>query len=213
MRLRNTALGAAAGMVCALSLLWPRPTCAEEIDDSERGGEWSDEGEKFGQVVVKAELVAAVGGWTLVRTVINTSAEPQTVAVEERIMRAESMLDARVDGTPMVVTATMRTFKLGPHERQKIGITLPAALGAEMTAARTTRNAAERARIVVEETGTISAAKYAAYSTRFANFFPQYLKPLPPGATAKKPDYISGPGRMPGPSEPPSPAYAMHGTK
>jgi hypothetical protein len=200
MMLRKSAVAAGAAMACALVVLWPAPTCAEEISDYERAGEWSEDGKmKFGEIAVEAELVAdakAPGGWALVRTISNLTDEPQTTTVEERIMRAESQLDARVDGTATVASSTMRTFKLGPHEKQKLGVVIPASIGQAISAGQRTRQIAERARDTVGETG-MSRANQAAYDRTYAVFTVQYLKPLPPGATAEVVKNVTGPGRMP----------------
>jgi hypothetical protein len=215
MTLRKTALVAGVATACALVVIWPRTTCAEEIADADRAGEWSEEGEKFGEVVAKAELVADAkvpGGWVLVRTLANTSDEAQTVSLEERVVRRISLLDARVDGTPAVATATVRTFTLAAHEKQKIGVALPASLGAEISAGQRTRAAAERSRDWMSDDGVANPVKRAAYDRSFAVFSAEYLKPLPPGATAQRPDYVTGPGRMPA-APPPPPAVAMRGTK
>lgn len=217
MTLRKSALAAGAAMTCALGVLWPAPTWAEEISDEDRMGEPSEVGYKFGEIAVGAQLVAdskSPGGWALVRTITNESNERQTVSVEERIMRAESQLGARVDGTPVMASATIRSFTLGPHEKKTIGVALPESIGRAITAGQLTKAAAERAQASMwtTEKGP-NPAQRAAYDRTYAVFFPQYLKPLPPGATAQRPGYISGPGRMPaGPSpseeEKPAPRIA-----
>ena len=72
-------------MACAMVVLWPRTTRAQEIPDLERQGEWSEDGVEFGEIVVSGEIVADAkvqGGWALVRTLVNTSDEPQRCTVE-----------------------------------------------------------------------------------------------------------------------------------
>jgi hypothetical protein len=186
-------------LACTLGLLYPRSTSAEEISDEERAGEWSEDGMKFGEIAVKADIVADAkvpGGWAIVRTIVNTSDAPQTASVEERIMRAESMVDARVDGTAVVASAVMRTFTLRPHERRKIGFAMPVALGEAVTAGRRTEAAARRAQDRMFENGQSDPATSAVYERTFSTFFVEYLKPLPPGATAQLRG-SSGPGRLP----------------
>lgn len=202
MKLRETALLAGATMACALVVLWPSVTCAEEIADEDRMPEYGENGQVFDGIAVTGELAPdpkAPGGWVLVRTLVNTTDAPATCRVEERIMREESQLEARVNGTPTVATATVRTFALAPHETRKIGIVLPRALGEAIRDGERARLAAEKGREHAFEEGPRARAARAAYDRTFASYFVQYLTPLPPGATAKKPDYIQGPGRMPGP--------------
>jgi hypothetical protein len=180
-------------MVCALVVIWPVPTSADEVTDQERAGEWAEDGMKFGEIVVRGDLVADAkvpGGWALVRTITNTSDAPQTATVEERIMRSESMVDARVDGTPVLASVTTRTFKLAPHEKKSLGISLPADLGREIGAGVTRRIAAEHAR---GEPGM-----QAVYDRTYQVFFVQYLRPLAPGETAPPPVVLAEhPARMP----------------
>ncbi len=201
MRLRETAVLAGAAMACALVVLWPRPTCAEEISDDERRPDYDENGgPMFDGVAVTATLAPDAkvpGGWVLVRTIVNTKDEPATVSVDERIMREESQLEARVSGTSLVASATTRSFSLGPHETRKVGIALPAALGEAITAGDRTHAAAERAREHLGDPGARGRVARAAFDRTYRIYFVQYLKPLPPGATAKAPDYVTGPGRMP----------------
>jgi hypothetical protein len=190
MTFRSSGILAGAAMACTLVGLWPAPTCAEEVPDSERAGEWTEDGlMKFGEIVIQGELVADAkvpGGWVLVRTIANPTDEPQTTTVEERVMRQLSQVGARVDGTPLVASATMRTFKLGPHETRKLGVALPASIGQAIAAGQRTRRIAESA-------GT----REAAYDRTYPVFTVQYLKPLPPGGTAEVVREIMGPARMP----------------
>ncbi|MBS2018589.1 MAG: hypothetical protein JST00_37330 [Deltaproteobacteria bacterium] len=205
MTFERAAVAAGAAMTCALVVLWPTPTWAEEIPDDERMGELSEEGMKFGAIAVRAELVADAktpGGWVLVRTMTNDSNETQSVQVEERIMRAESLLGARVDGTPEVASATIRSLTLRPHEKKTIGIALPESIGRAIAAGRQTKALAEHAQASMwaTERGPTRAQR-AAYDRTYAVFHVEYLKPLPPGATPQVAAYRNGPGRMPdGPS-------------
>ncbi len=200
MGLREGAVLAGAAMTCALVVLWPAPTCAEEISDEDRRPEWGEEGATFDGIAVKAELVADAkvpGGWVLVRTVVNTKDEPASCSVEERVMQQEQQVGARTSGTPFVASATTRRFVLGPHEKRKIGVALPAALGEAITAGERRHAASQSASGAAWEDSARGRAARAVYDRPYLTYFVDYLKPLPPGATAKAPDYVEHPARMP----------------
>lgn len=178
---------AAGTAAVVLTFALPRTTYAEPIADSERTGEWEGEGMKFGDIVVHGELVAAAsapGGWTLVRTVENTSDEPASCVVEERVMRTETMVNARVGPSARPALVRNQTFALGPREKKTIGVRLPERLGAQITAAHRSRAIAEQAHGRVVMTGKHDPAAERTFMT----YDIQYLTPLPPGATAALPD-------------------------
>ncbi len=184
--LAKAAVRAAGTAAVVLTVALPRTTHAEPIEDSERQGEWEEEGMKFGNVVVRGQLVAAAsapGGWTLVRTLENKSDEPAHCVVEERIMRTETMIDARVGPSGRAVLLRNQPIALGPHEKRTIGVVLPAPLAAEIAAAHRSRVTIERAHERVITTGTSDPVAQRTFMT----FDVEYLTPLPPGATAVLP--------------------------
>jgi len=175
--------GTAAAM---LVLAFPRTTFAEEIPDSDRTGEYEEEGMKFGNVVVHGQLVAdgsVPGGWTLVRTLENQSDQPEKCLLEERVLRTETMPGARVTPPPVAVVQRNQTVALGPHEKRKIGVVLPAAVGAQITAGRRRQVWIERA-----QERAVAAQRYDAPEMRatYMTFDVEYLTALPPGATAER---------------------------
>lgn len=188
-RLQNKPLAtifvfAAGTAALCLAVLWPRPTLAEEIPDDERQGEYEDLGMKFGNIVVKGELVADVrvpGGWALVRTLENKSDEPESCTVEERVLRTETMPEARVTPAPTPVVLRNQRISLGPHEKRTIGIALPRTLGEQITAGILAKASIER-----DRDRAIAAEKWDSVNlTRtYMAFHVEYLKPLPPGAKA-----------------------------
>ena len=179
----------AGGTAAALLVVtYPRTTLAEEIPDADRQGEYDDEGMKFGNIVVKGQLVAdgsVPGGWTLVRTFENQSDQPSSCVIEERVLRTETMPGARVTPSPVAVVQRNQTFALGPHEKRKLGVALPAAIGAQITAARRRQAWVERA-----HDRAMAAERYDAPEMRatYMEFDVEYLTVLPPGATAEKRD-------------------------
>lgn len=193
----------AAGAV-ALMVLYPRTTEAEDVEDYERQGEWEEEGQRFGAIVVHATLEAsptAPGGWTLVRTWENKSDEVAETTVEERLESAESLEGARVTPAPRTVLTRTQTLKLGPHEKRSIGVFLPANVGPRITEGQR-RHAISRARI--------AAGKYDDDLT-YEEFSVSYLRPLAKGETAAKhedADRVEHPARLPGPPPSPSKAFA-----
>jgi hypothetical protein len=189
------AVGAAA---TALTLLWPRSTLAEVIPDEERLGEYEEDGMRFGNIVVRGELVpsaTAPGGWVLVRTLENKGDAPEKCAVEERVLRTEDMLDARVTPSPTAVVLRNQPIALGPHEKRTLGISLPREIGEQITAGKNTKAAIERAR-----ERAMAAEKWDAVNVgrTFMTFHVEYRKALPPGATAAPPvdNGVRRPARM-----------------
>jgi hypothetical protein len=187
--LGKTLMLAGGTAAALLVLVIPRTTLAEELPDSDRMGEYEEVGMKFGNVVVQGELVAAnsaPGGWTLVRTFENQSDQPEKIVLEERVLRTETMPDARVTPPPVAVVLRNQTVALGPHEKRKVGIFLPPAVGAQITAARQRKAWIEGARA-----RAIAAERYDGPEMRatYMQFDVEYLTALPPGATAeRKPD-------------------------
>jgi hypothetical protein len=183
----KTVMLAGGSAAVILVLAFPRTTFAEEIPDSDRMGEYGEEeGMKFGNIVVKGELVAdgsVPGGWTLVRTFENQSDQPEKCVLEERVLRTETMPDARVTPPPVAVVQRNQTVALGPHEKRKIGIVLSPAVGAQITAAKRRQAWVEQARA-----RAIAAERYGGPETRatYMVFEVEYMTALPPGATAEK---------------------------
>jgi hypothetical protein len=168
-----------AGIV-ALCVLLPKTTHAEAVEDYERMGEGDDDGQRFGAIVVKGELVAtanAPGGWTLVRTFENKSDTPAEAALEERIETAESMYGARVASMPTVALSRTQKIRLAANEKKSIGTYLPEKLGQAMTKAHHAE-AMGRAQIM---------AGHYENPVSYQTFSVSYLRPLAPGETAAAP--------------------------
>lgn len=185
MRALTTTLMFAGGTAAAvLVLAWPRTTLAEEIPDSDRTGDYEEEGMKFGNIVVKGELVAdgTPSGWSLVRTFENQGDAPEKYVIEERVLRTETMPGARVTPASVAVVQRNQTMALGPHEKRKIGVRLPAAIGAEITA-----GLRKKAWIEQAQQRAIVAEHYDAPAMRatYMTFDVEYLSALPAGATAE----------------------------
>lgn len=189
-----------AGGTAAFVLVaaFPRTTFAEEIPDVDRMGEYEEVGMKFGNIVVHGELVAAgsvPGGWTLVRTFENQSDQAEKCVLEERVLRTETMEGARVTPPPVAVIQRNQTIALGPHEKRKIGIVLPASVGEQITAGRRRQVWIERA---MER--AMAAERYDAPEMRatYMTFGVEYLTALPPGATAarREDNGVTRPARM-----------------
>ena len=186
--LGKTLMLAGGTAAAILVVTYPRTTLAEEIPDADRQGEYDEEGMKFGNVVIKGQLVAdgsVPGGWTLVRTFENQSDQPEKCVVEERVLRTETMPGARVTPPPVAVVLRNQTFALGPHEKRKLGVALPAAVGAQITAAKRRQAWVERAR---DRAMTAERYDSPAMTATYMEFDVEYLTPLPPGATAEKRD-------------------------
>ena len=186
MRTLGTTLLVAGGTVAAvLVLAWPRTTFAEELPDSDRMGEYEEEGMKFGNIVVKGELVAdgTAGGWSLERTFENQSDAPEKCVVEERVLRTETMPGARVTPASVAVVQRNQTIALGPHEKRTVGVRLSASIGAEITA-----GLRKKAWIEQAQQRAIAAEHYDAPAMRatYMTFDVEYLSALPAGATAER---------------------------
>jgi hypothetical protein len=218
MRTVATTLMFAGGTAAAvLVMAWPRTTLAEEIPDSDRMGEYEEEGMKFGNIVVKGELVAdgTPSGWSLVRTFENQSDAPEKCVIEERVLRTETMPGARVTPASVAVVQRNQTIALGPHAKRKIGVRLSESIGAEITAGLRKKTWIEQA-----QQRAIAAEHYDAPAMRatYMTFDVEYLSALPAGATAERhhdngvlrpmgmPEVMPMP--MPVPPSPPSAAVA-----
>lgn len=180
---------------CACLLFDARATQALEVTESERQGEWDEAGSKFGEVVIKGELVADAQGWVLVRTVENRGDEPVRFDVEERVLRTETMLYARVNPPAEAVVDWHHTLRLAAHEKRRLGVRLSEALAREMTG-----NAKEQARLTSLQAHAIETGEYGQMlsDATFYVYDVDYLKPLPLGATAaKREDYgVTRPMRL-----------------
>jgi hypothetical protein len=186
MRTLATTLMFAGGTAAAvLVVAWPRTTFAEEIPDSDRMGDYEEEGMKFGNIVVKGELVAdgTPSGWSLVRTFENQSDAPEKCVIEERVLRTETMPGARVTPASVAVVQRNQTIALGPHEKRKIGVRLSESIGAEITA-----GLRKKAWIEQAQQRAIAAEHYDAPAMRatYMTFDVEYLSALPAGATAER---------------------------
>lgn len=204
-QLSTTALFAVGTAAAALVVLWPRQTHAEEIADWDRQGDYDEDGMKFGNILVKGELVAdgkAPGGWALVRTLENKSDQTEKITVEERVLRTETMPEARVTGGSVAVVLRNQAIVLGPHEKRTIGIVLPKSIGEQITAGIKAKAWAERGR---EQALATEKWDSPALNRTYMTFNVEYLKPLSPGDTAAPSlNFGQGPARMPGAA--PSPA-------
>lgn len=207
----TTLIFAAGTLMASLTVLWPRTTHADltEIPDSERQGDYDEDGMMFGSIVVKGQLVAdskAPGGWALVRTFENKADTPENCTVEERVLRTETMPDARVNPASTAIIVRTQRIALGPHEKRSVGVFLPPAVGAQMTAGHKTKASMEqrRERAIAEE-------RYDALADgrTYMTFDVEYLKPLQPGTKAAPPldTGTTRPAAMPAP-----PGLAYNGT-
>ncbi len=101
-RLRSTATVlaiAAATFAASLAVAWPKTTLADGDDD----GEWTADGMKFGDVVVKTDLVRDMKsktGWVMVVTAKNDSDVPAKCKLEEDVTRSFSSPGARASRRP-----------------------------------------------------------------------------------------------------------------
>ena len=191
--------------VITLCALWPHATFAEVVSDFERMGESDENGEKFGEIVVRGDLVADGTGWVLVRTMENKSDEPQSYRVEERVMRTETKPEARVNPPPYAVVLRGVTLKLKPHEKRSIGLRLSDALSDEIT-----MNAKRLASIESRRADAIMGDHYTdgVFDETYMVFRVEYYRPLGRGDTAEQPDPASLAQRPEGYSMAPLLTYA-----
>lgn len=193
------ALAALAGLAVAAITLSPRTTEAEEVTDAERAGEFDEDGQRFGDLVVSAKLVAdakAPGGWVLVRTYENKGEEPCAATLEERVLQTKTMDGARVEPPPTAVLVRTQRFALAAHEKRSIGVYLPASVGAGVAAAEKRRVAVQAA---IARAYASESPSGAVFEQTYDTYRVDYLAPLPPGATAAKVDTsVRAPARMPG---------------
>jgi hypothetical protein len=187
---------ATATAAVTLVVAWPRATSAREVTILDRQGEWDEDGSKFGDIVVHANLVPDATGWVLVRKLENKGDAREKCTVAERLLRTETMPDARVEPSPTVLFERTQTFELGPHEKRAIGIRLSDEVSAEMTASARQRAKIENARSLAITTGNFEDRN--ALEATYMRFDVDYLKPLSPGDTAAREENgVDHPARMP----------------
>ena len=187
---------AAATAVVTLVIAWPRQTSARQVSLADRQGEWDENGAKFGNIVVRADLVADATGWVIVRKLENQGDARESCTVQERLLRTETMRSARVEPSPSVVFEETQRFELGPHEKRAIGVRAPEAISAEISAAMRRRIEVEAAYDRAVATNDFHDRK--ALEGTYMRFDVDYVKPLAPGDTAAKEDNgIEHPARMP----------------
>ena len=178
---------AAVAFVLGLLSLAPRTTEAEEIADYERSGEYDEDGQRFGDLVVSGKLTPdakAPGGWVLVRTLENKGDAPVECALEERVQSTLTMHGSRVDPPP--TTAQLQTLRLTlkPHEKRKVGVLLPSGLAVDIGKAVKQQASVEAA---IARELTADSPRGDVFQKTWRTYHVDYLTPLPPGATAAKP--------------------------
>lgn len=187
---------AAATAVVTLVIAWPRPTSAREVSLSDRQGDWDEDGAKFGNIVVRAELVPDATGWVVVRKLENRGDARESCTVAERLLRTETMRNARVEPSPVVVFERTQRFELGPYEKRAIGVRLSDEQSAEISAALRRRMEIDAVFDHAIATGNFENRK--AIEATYMRFDVDYVKPLAPGDTAAKEDNgVEHPARMP----------------
>lgn len=190
----------ASGVAAAALILFaPRDTRAvETIEDDERLGEWEEKGMRFGDIVIDGKLERTANGWVLVRTYENTSDEARRCEVEERLSTTQVAQGSRVEPAPVSLIVRNQVLALGPHEKRRIGVPIPASIGAQMDASAKTQAQIDAAMVRVMN-GHNPDAYTSILGTTYARFDVKYFKPLPPGAVAARPH---GTGMMPPPMRP-----------
>ncbi len=188
MHTRSLATVIAFALVSAsltLEALWPRETLAEVIPEYDRQGEWDEGGAKFGDIVIKGDLVADAEGWVLLRTLENKSGQPAHCQVDERVLRTETMEGARVNPPPFAVLLRSVTVSLAAHEKRSLGLRLPTSVAAQIS-----DNQRRASSIASRRADAIEKGRYRdpVFQQTYMVFEVQYLKPLGPGDTAEKPD-------------------------
>ena len=170
-------------LAVSLVVLYPRVTEAEEVSENERYGEFEDDGNRFGDIVIKGELVAAngaPGGWSLVRTAENSSDHAAEANVEERIVANDTNTGSRVGGETTAVLTRHQKIKLGPHEKKVVGTTFAKALGEAMTV---NAKIAQGIRIANENPDENAPGPFRR---PYKEYRTEYLRELRAGETAMK---------------------------
>jgi hypothetical protein len=146
-RLRSTATVlaiAAATFAASLAVAWPKTTLADGDDD----GEWTSDGMKFGDVLVKSELVRdtkSKTGWVMIVTAKNDSDAPAKCKLEEDVTRSFSSPGARVSAPAVAIWKVRDTLALEAHATVTKKLDVPANIAAQMTVAE--RDQANRTKL------------------------------------------------------------------
>lgn len=132
-----TVIGSAALTVAlGLGVGLPRTTHAD--DESDRMGEYTGDGWKFGDVVVSSELTKdakSKTGYVLVITAKNDGEEAASQKVEFDVTRSMSSPMARVSAPGVAVWKHVETFKLAAHQTAERRVDIPSAVAQQMIAA------------------------------------------------------------------------------
>lgn len=184
--LARNALLTAGVVAVSLVAFYPRVTIAEEVSDAERAGESDEDGERFGDIVIKGELVAAAnapGGWSLVRTAENKGDAVAEADIEERIVRTDAAIASRTGGVPTTVVTRHQKIRLGPHEKKVVGTTFAKAIGEDMTRSAKIQQgiAAFYARAETDESAGGPPPMVAMHT-----YWTEYLRALKPGEVAQR---------------------------
>lgn len=182
--LARNALLTAGVVAVSLVTLYPRITIAEEVSDAERAGESDEDGERFGDIVIKGELVAAAGapgGWSLVRTAENKGDAIAEADLEERIVRTDAFIASRTGGAPTTVVTRHQKIRLGPHEKKVVGTTFARAIGEDMTRSAKIQQGMQAYYARGDSDGPAPPPMVAVHT-----YATEYLRALKPGEVAQR---------------------------
>jgi hypothetical protein len=118
---------AAIAATTTLAVAWPRVTLADPDDD--RMGEWTDDGTKFGDVLVKGELVHdthARSGWRMVITAENKGDAPASAVLESDLTRQMVNPQARVSPEAAKLWKNSERITLAAHAKTTVTRDVPA---------------------------------------------------------------------------------------
>jgi hypothetical protein len=165
-----TIIGSAAlTMALGFGAFVPRTTHAD--DDSDRMGEYTGDGFRFGDVIVSSELKRdekSKTGYVLVVTAKNDSDNDASQKVEFDVTRSMSSPMSRVSAPGVAVWKHTESFKLAAHTSATHNVAIPSAVAQQMIAADRERVQREKAQneamAKAEKTGKYDAMPKNMYA-------------------------------------------------
>jgi hypothetical protein len=174
---------AAVTAAAALSVCAPRTTFADG-DDADRMGEYTDDGTKFGDIVVKGEIqkdAHSKTGWMVLITAKNTADHPETMSLEMDMDRRFTVPEARVPSEQAMLYSQTQPITVAANSTLTISRPVPAWVVPQLETGRRMEAARADAQRKVDNGAdftTLAAVLYDPFPSFEVAFFKGGAKPV-----------------------------------
>jgi hypothetical protein len=174
---------AAVTAAATLAVCAPRTTFADG-DDADRMGEYTDDGTKFDDIVVKGEIqkdVHSRSGWSVLVTAKNTADHPETLSLETDLDRSFVTPAARVGAEQAMLYSQTQPITVAANATVTFSRPVPAWVVPQLETGRRSDLARAAAQKKVDdgaEFQTYAQVLYAPYPTFGLQFFRGGAKPM-----------------------------------